>query len=1200
MTNCCDISNPLIRDGVSQRQRQVKALSPDSVKVDERDLADFLVFAYQLSKQIIYYKASGQEDDNQPDGDWQDFFKNSTPVQIALISKTRPQIVRDKYNKQLQKFLADRNPSNLGLVIATWQEIFEQIQEWYQGLESDTPLKDMIKGLVKTNLQQPLMQMQSWELLSETNPRRRFNSSNFARAFEFNLMPESALHRPQLDDRVELQAELDAVFQALFKNYRQIIQLAPEYLLPSLAGRKDHQPHLALYLGFWEILKPARDDLNRMTQRHLDFFYRRVLRLPEKPSQPDLAHLILELAKFQQEYKLDLGTTFDAGKDAKGAELLYQLNEEIVVHQAQVVSLKGLLLELQRSDQKQPLQPMGLHISPITNSADGQGKEFPKEQIVKAWEPFGNVDRPYADIGLAIASDIFYLQESTRTVTLTLTFDRAPTGLETRDLANIITVDFSGKKDWIVGEIVSSQSILLDSTIKLVINVPPDKESIGTYHAQLSGAALSTDKPVARIHLRSEARVKGLSPYSYFLYLKLTGLSVQTAVSEVRNLILQNDQAVIDPTKPFAPFGSVPKVGMNLYIGSKEVFQKRLTNLQLHLQLEAPTPENLVTYYEAYGVDSNFNPGQILVKALRDRQWQPNLGIDRSLFSLNSFTLSELTNLKLDNFADTELVQTWNYESTNGFIQLQLTGQDFLHSQYPTVLARQVLASATSELINVPGVTDKQRKAIIGAYYRHSVGDRFKATNYYVAPTDEPLLPKEPFTPVIQSLYVSYTAEAKRADCQLFHLHPFDGFVPLSATESSFFLPQFTNEGELILGFENLEPPIALPLLFQVAEETANTDLPSATIQWSYLADNAWQEFKKYQVVSDSTKGLVKSGIVNLAIPPEIKTGNTLLDPRFYWIKVAVAYHSGAICKIVGVHTQAAQVTFSDRGNDPTHLAAPLPAGTIAKLLDPQTEVSKVEQPYDSFGGQMPEDPSNYYTRISEQLRHKGRAVTIFDYERLILEQFPSIYKVRCINHSRVNDQDKLQELVPGSVTLAVIPDLSHRNTTNNLEPKVSINLLTEIADYLRKLSSPWVDICVVNPRYEAIQSEFQVQFEAPFQANFDYYQRELQRGIIGFLSPWTVKSGAEIHFGGEVYRSSILNFVEKQPYVDYVVNFQIHQGDRRNLQEAVASSARSILVSVPLDGHLIQKVGDCPPNKKLNLDEFNYGYQPLEELQLE
>jgi hypothetical protein len=1177
--------NDLIRDGISQRQRQVTALSPDFVKVDDRDLADFLVFAYRLSKQIIYYKANSQPDDNQPDGDWQEFFNGSTPVQIALISKTRPQLVRDNYNRQLQQFLLDRTPTNLALVIATWREIFQQIQDWYQGLASDTPLPAIIKGLVQTNLQQPLLQMLDWESLSESNPLRRFNSSNFARVFELRLNPNAVSSIQPIDARSSIRSELDGVFQVLFQNYRQIILLAPEYLLPSLAVRQDLQPHLALYLGFWEVLKPARDDLNRMTQRHLDFFYRRVLRLPEQPATPDLAYLIFELAKFQLEYKLDRDTAFQAGKDAKGVELFYQLNQEILVHQAQIVNLKGLFLASLEMGKVPPVNITGLHISPVVNSVDGQGKEFPKEQLVKAWQSFGNIDRPLAEIGLAIASDVFYLQESTRTVTLNLTFDRAPIGLQSSDLLNIFIIDFSGKKDWIVGDILSS-SVLINSSLNLVVEVKPDRGSIESYHSELSGAALSIAKPVARIRLNDLVLINNRSAYNYVRDLKLTDINISTAVAEVRNLILQNDLSILDPTKPFSPFSSSPKVGTNFYIGSKEVFQKRLIDLSIQIQLETQQPANWADYYAAYGVDASFKPGQILVKALRDKQLQPGKGIGRNLFELNKlpFDANELINLNLDKFAETELVEIWNYQTNNGFIQLQLTGQDFLHSQYATVLARQVLAAATSELIDIKEVADKQRKAVIGAYYR--VGNAIeRSSTYYINAKAEPLLPKEPFTPVIQSLSLSYTAAAYRADCQLFHLHPFDGFVPLPDTTSDLFLPKFINEGELILGLENLKPPIALPLLFQVAEETANTDLPKTEVQWYYLADNTWQAFKQHQIVSDGTNGLIRSGIVNLAIPAEISTGNTLLDPSFHWIKVGVAERSGAICNIVGVHTQAAQVTFDDRDNDPAHLAAPLAAGSIAKLADPQPEVSKIEQLYDSFGGQPQENPNSYYIRISEQLRHKGRAVTIFDYERLVLEQFPAIYKVRCINHSRVDELDNFQSLVPGSVTLAVIPDLSKRITTNDLTPKVNINLLAEIADYLNQLSSPWVDLRVVNPRYEAIQVEFQVQFRSPYQANFDYYQRELQRGMIGFLSPWTVANGAEIHFGGEVYRSSILNFVEEQPYVDYVVNFQMHQGDRRNLQTIAASSPRSILVSVPFGdtigtGHLIQPADTCPPNR--------------------
>jgi hypothetical protein len=524
----------------------------------------------------------------------------------------------------------------------------------------------------------------------------------------------------------------------------------------------------------------------------------------------------------------------------------------------------------------------------------------------------------------------------------------------------------------------------------------------------------------------------------------------------------------------------------------------------------------------------------------------------------------------------------WTHESQNGFLRLQLSGDDFLHDEYAKVLSRQVLAQAMAAA--------SEPKAVIKAYYR--VGDEIKQANssnlgdlYSDTTKIEPIVPNEPFTPVIQSLYLSYTATADEEDCQLFHLHPFDRFAPLSLQPSPYFLPQFTQEGELLIGLQDLQPQSTLNLLFQVAEETADTDLQKAEVRWHYLVDNTWKPFEAQQVLSDGTNGLIASGIVQLAIPADIsRAQTTLLDPAFHWLKLSVPARSSAICRIVNIHTQAGQATFIDQGNDPNHLAAPLPAGAIAKLAEPQPAIKTVEQPYDSFGGRPQESSDRYYIRISERLRHKGRAIAIFDYERLLLERFPEIYKVRCINHGRISSQNQLTEIAPGAVTLAVIPDLSQRNTTNALEPKVNINLLETIRQDLAQFCSPWVDLRVVNPLYEPIRVEFQVRFKAPYEANFAYYSQQLNQAIVGFLSPWTVEFKADIHFGGKIYRSSILNFVEEQLYVDHVINFKMHQGTQQDLREVAASTARSILVSVPFDpatnqGHLIQPITAYPPN---------------------
>jgi hypothetical protein len=1190
--------NPLIRDGVSQRQRQASslALSPDFAKLDEWELADALVFAYHLSQKIRYY---GQDGDIA--GNWTEFF-NSTPIQIALISKTRPQTLKDKYNKQLRTFL-DAAENGITPVLEFWKtDLLKTIQDWYGNLESYTPLKAAIKGLVKTNLEEVLIRIQSFEKgIGKESPFY----SEFAQAFGLNLLNTVSIHAWMFDDDCSIHRdELDKVFQVLFQTYRQIIQLAPQYLKSSLSDRQDHPPHLALYFAFWSVMQPVRDDLNLMTQRHLEFFYRKVLCLSDRPAVPDRAHLLFELAKLPDlvEFKLPSGTRFKAGKDAIGKDLFYTLDQDVVVHKAKIVSLKGVFLD------KQDNLIRGLHASTIANSFDGKGGEFPKEQVIQSWLPFGDRSRDTMMLGLAIASDGLLLKEGNRTITLTLTLrETRPepiSGVKGRfsdltdaELLQLFKIKVSGKeKEWTAAKLVSvsrtSPVNLPNFThqLTLTIELTADQSPLLPYRVDLPGAVLPTTKPVLLLLVNSSDadRIHNLAPYHFLRSLQLIDLTIETTVDQVRDLLLQNDLSVLDVSKPFQPFGPLPKPGSTLYIGSQEVFQKHLTELKIDLQLEQPKPANWLDIYAAYDpaedatdpnqVSQNFEPGKLTIAALRARTWSDP--VISSLFDASSLALTpELTKLNLDSALDSEAIAPWTPQSQHSFLRLQLwTGSprsDFLHSEYPLVLARQMVAVATNTPITIqdpnsdPPVEKQKRTSVIGAYYRRKADQSiFKAKTYHDAELDdEPIIPKEPYLPVIQSLSIFYRAIVQKQDCVLFHLCPFDGFVELK-TESPYLVMQFTDsgalhEGELLIGLQNLDPPTALPLLFQVVEESADALLKKALVQWFYLKDNTWHSLRD-RIINDTTNGLVTSGIVHVGIPDDISNAQTtILDPTLHWIKASVTERSRAICQIINVHTQAAQVNFTDEENDPNHLAIPLAAGSIAALEVPLAEIKATEQPYASFGGRVRELPDHFYLRVSEQLRHKGRAVTIFDYERLVLEKFPEIYKVRCINHGLFDEtQDHMHELVPGAVTLAVIPDLANCSTLHDLEPKVNINLLDKIKDYLTSLSSPWVEIKVVNPIYERIQIECRVKFKPPYDMNFGYYSRQLNLAITDFLAPWAGNRDAEIQFGSKLYYSTVLNFIEQQDYVDYIVDLKMNFAGQTNVREVIASTPRSVLTS--------------------------------------
>src|SRR5687767_605644 len=69
-------------------------------------------------------------------------------------------------------------------------------------------------------------------------------------------------------------------------------------------------PSKALFLSFLQLYAKAQDELNAVTGRHLDFYYRRVLGMLPRGPKPDHAHLVLSLKKTTSEVCVPQGTIF--------------------------------------------------------------------------------------------------------------------------------------------------------------------------------------------------------------------------------------------------------------------------------------------------------------------------------------------------------------------------------------------------------------------------------------------------------------------------------------------------------------------------------------------------------------------------------------------------------------------------------------------------------------------------------------------------------------------------------------------------------------------------------------------------------------------------------------------------------------------------------------------------------------------------
>ncbi len=989
-------------------------------------------------------------------------------------------------------------------------------------------------------------------------------------------------------------------------NWETFWDIINEKSIEEIEASANNEPHFALFLCFLKLFSHAQNQLNTLTGRHLDFYYKKVLQLKEKREEPDKAHLIIELAKNASQQLLEKGTKFLAGKDAIGMPLTYAAEEDTVINKAKV--------ELLRSVYRNENQ---LHIAAVANSADGFGEEPIDEN--DSWDAFGNDLLPVSSIGFALASPILELHEGVRTVSLLMTlFSPEAISITEEQMRSGFEIYASGAEDWLGPFHLNDESSIskVDRTssaylLKLQFEIPNDEEAIVNYNPAVLSGGFNSQSPIVRIVLNP-----GTSPetFTQLENTTLLKLKIEAEVTGIKNLTIENDLGLLDASKPFLPFGPVPTFGSNFYIGSKEAFTKKLISFQLNTRWK-DLPLSLKNHYKNYknghGVANN-ESFKAKLQVLSGKNWDYRESV--TLFKNNSATKETFIDFS-NNANATSSARKGGYRISK---TSKKSRQVYLQSHVRTITPKSFVPLFEKGTRFKRIVKKKKRKrkrrikflrklnlspllkdGFIRLALEKDFGHKAFPSLYAIAissqvnpdVTNIPL-PNEPYTPSIESLTLDYHAETEEVDMkvsaaaentfeereiQYFHLAPFGhseehsylkAELPFEHNTSVNLLPQHPNIGEFYIGLKDIEPNQSLNLLLQLDEGTANPERTAQDIKWSILSNNHWMDFDENHLLADHTNHLLTSGIIKFIIPRYATDDNTLLDEDYYWLRASIAGSTDAVCQFKGVHPQAITVVFNNQNNDPKHLETALEGETISKMANRLPSIKKVQQPYSSFGGKTEENASDFYTRVSERLRHKNRAITIWDYEHLVLENFPEIYKVKCLNHTSATS-----ELSPGNVYMICIPDLQNRNTINILKPKARANILTEIQDFLTSKSSLFTTILAQNPDYEEILLEFDISFHKAFE--FGFYKQVLNEDLKKFLTPWAYEKTKDISFGGRIHKSVIINFIDGLEYVDFITNFNMYHVDEDgnrspNLDVVETSSSKAILVSA--EAHLIKQ----------------------------
>ncbi len=1184
-------ANTRITDGTAQADRIAPALQVDDFNVDELLFEELLAMAAEIAAEIRFYNLN-----NQINGNWADLFSMDEAVIMSMILSTDLKRAEAEflhfYTDHTEERLA-RLVLQWAGKINFWLMRLSRVQH-RSGMSLRQKIHALVEEKLANELQTICGVMD--QLAQDKGSGEQADLSQFGPVWGITREGERFVYSRltgEVADEGQRKQQLRTAFYAFRKAITNLKHLVPAYLQDSLSSQQ-HASATGLFMVFLKLYEKAQQKINQFTQRHLDFYYHQVLEARPRTQRPESVYLRFTTKPGTESALIQKATEFTAGKDESLKEIVYRAENDLLVGDARIKALRTLHLQHDNLISPETELDYVTRIKTASPPMPEPGETQPSSSWHLFGADRRGSGGDDAEIGFALASPLLLLQEGVRRIELSLyledrgssnaddmisrlsdstsraafrqqfgkilsryllcgrswlseenrrrinakaealleegsvsLLDQDWQGLFYRLLKNAFNIRLSVEMGWLeISDYVIAplnQGKMTHGTgIKIIFTlgqeVPPIVPAIEATLADLFPAEL----PLLSCCINPQTN---FYPYTLFEALCIEKMIIDVDVKGVRNTLAYNNHGQLDPSKPFQPFGPFPTCSSYLVVGNYEIAGKRLTDLKLNLEWgELPfNSGGFAEYYRNYAGDYGDRSFKGRFEALVDGEWRAREGdraqpvclfdserVDGGLRRERVFDVDLFDDLKPIDSRLNEEEFSYSLKMRNGFFRLALVepATAFGHTVYPELLTRVLTQNA-----------------------------RLKK------PLDTP---NQPYTPNINRISLDYRARAEinplldgsvadgvSADA-LFHIHPFgvEALYPGAQDKPLYLLPQYAYQGNLFIGIEANDLSGALTLFFYLTDDVVRQySDKDPEIAWFYLAGDSWRQLSADRIHLDTTAGFLSSGIVTLDIPADMERSDRIMPGELYWLRVSARKDLHGFCSCYAIQPHAVKLTrvLHDRHSA---IARPPAAGK----WQPMATIPGIDGIYQAgqpFAGRIKESRSELTTRLAERLRHKNRALTAWDYERLVLERFPQLAKVKCFSHMTSTSKTPR----PGHVLIVVVPKFDSAVTAACEKLMVSSLELHGIKEFVQGLATPFLRIEVRNPVYEQVQVRCTVRFSGGFKSGF-YFNR-LDHDISNFICPWR-ETGYRARFGWSIRQKDIESYIRGLDYVEFSTDFSM------------------------------------------------------------
>ncbi len=917
-----------------------------------------------------------------------------------------------------------------------------------------------------------------------------------------------------------------------------------------IATGGDLDPSISLFVAYAFNYKTVANKFNNRWQEYPEFYLKNILKAKPNNIQPDSTYLMLNKVPNMHNVKVDKGTEFNAGKDELKREIRYVSQEDIVINSTTLEEVHSIYLE--HDNEVAPAGELNYataikkadltkYINPET---DGSLRSVPGIMFDnKGRKSTGKNQKRNRDVhvGMVIQSPSLILREGERNVTLRFSISqnindevndlvRSVIGQNSisvqeatyKVLNDVFYIEISTEDGWlrIPYYTFDFESVNYENNLLLRFTLNSDfPETTG--YKMLHGNRTDENTPAIRLLINADA---WLFPYTWLNRIDINRIDIETCVSGVSHIQAYSELGQLDTSIPFFPFGVVPKRGSWFAIGNYEMSQKTIKSVDVNMQwLHIPSDNyGMFDHYQLYNSEIDNTSFKVNTQLLVNRKWVQTSKINSyNLFNTSTdidqpiqpkAPLKNTTYIKgidLKNSKVKELDEdkyTYNMFTRSGFFRITLTEPDmaFGHLEYQSLL--------TDFLIN-------------------------KVRSKKLLPE-----PNLPFSPQLDKIELNYTSKDTvdlsqkpvSGRVKIFHVFPLSQQLvyPVTLGNQLTFMPDLGDAGNLLFGLRGVARGEVIRMFIDFTPREKEIDKDNfPLIRWYIGNGYNWVKLREDNVIHDTTRNFIESGVVEIRMPehlPDIdKSAKGII-----WLRAGVKRNVNNVSAVKGVYLNVIKVTLdAGQGVDNNILSNGLKKGTITKSKAKIPGIEKITQVIKSSEGRIKESYNDMRMRLSERISHRQRAVNSVDFERLVLQEFSEVEKVKCLPglDSKGNNRR-------GVVTLAI---MKKQSDTSAIEySKANSKLLIDIEDYLSEYTSPFAIVDAINPVYEEIHIRCKVKFFGD-DYNENYLIMELNKLLNNYLAFWQ-ESGDMPVFGNTISLTDLANLIRGEDYVEHILNFSV------------------------------------------------------------